>query len=1060
VPAGAGESADTQGPGQAFDAAPFGFCETMVQGKAYGVRWGEPRKIRRLVVEFPPDADLSEKDGLKLQYWHRAWNGRADRIETEVDPSAEGWAQMDDWTNGQWKDADARAEVQGKTWTFTFAPTGQKDIPGAGAAGVAYRKTLKVRVLGDKPLPKPVRLQALTDAVCQPLTVRILFGPPAASSVKIDGDDAGRLEVFNGTIRALRPLAGSGATVAGGAQWTLPGGGSGGLEADLLMAVDPVSERYDRTIVTVRSKFRPFSFTANEVARGDRILVNDLGVLAVRGDDAVTLEGYRQKLKEFPGRTVYDRIFGVEEQSLSRAWNEMPLKRPLNFVHGMPGNRNAMRQDPNGEITVTASGHWFNLFRSPKDSDRKGWQGDYLTLFFGFPPGDRRAGRELLDGYLPLLRTWWVDGPIYYEQLTILDKLEPDLKEVRLDDPTLLLMRVRMVNTSATTPGAAKLRLSCHAQGDEKLVVDGDRALAQGQGGGRLRYLVKTGGGTLAQDGNSVAWSLDLAPGASHEVFFAIPSVTLTKDEEIAALRKREFQADSRRVCEFWKELTARGAQIDTPEPWLNGFYKAHVRHLEVNCLRDLGTAHRYAHVGTFSYGVYTNESAMMVSDLDRRGYHQAAEQCLQTWLDFQGTVGLPGNFKGKEGLIYGAAGEESGGYNKHHGYGMWCLAEHWRYTRDRKWMESAAPKLVKACEWVIRERQGTINPNEDGSRPIEYGFLPSGGLEDVQDYWYWLATNSATVWGFDALTEALADFGHPEAARLQKEAKAYHDDVVRGLTETRIRTPVVRLRDGTYVPKFPSHLHERGRCYGWIRETLEGSIFLLTHGLVPAESLEAQWIMKDYEDNLYISDRYGYSIPVFETFWFSRGGFSMQANLLDGPIPYLARDEVKHYLRTFFNGLASGFYPEIKMCNEHSAPELGYPRGDHFKTSDEAQLTYWLRLMFVDERGSDLYLGRAIPRYWLTDGRSVGIERAASHFGPLSLRIASRTDKGEIEAVIDPPKRNPPQNIYLRLRHPKGKPIQGVTLNGKPYDRFDPKKEWIVLPGKLEGAQTVVARY
>ncbi len=59
--------------------------------------------------------------------------------------------------------------------------------------------------------------------------------------------------------------------------------------------------RLDRTIVTVRSWYRSFSFAADGVARGDRILVNELGVLVVRGDDASTLEGYRNALKEFPG---------------------------------------------------------------------------------------------------------------------------------------------------------------------------------------------------------------------------------------------------------------------------------------------------------------------------------------------------------------------------------------------------------------------------------------------------------------------------------------------------------------------------------------------------------------------------------------------------------------------------------------------------------------------------------------------------------------------------------------------------------------------------------------
>ncbi|MBI4581917.1 MAG: hypothetical protein HY718_19625, partial [Planctomycetes bacterium] len=521
-----------------------------------------------------------------------------------------------------------------------------------------------------------------------------------------------------------------------------------------------------------------------------------------------------------------------------------------------------------------------------------------------------------------------------------------------------------------------------------------------------------------------------------------------------------DFEADAGRICDYWKALVDRGARIETPEPWLNDFYKSHARHLAINCLKDLETPRRYAHVGTFYYGVYNNESAMMISDLDRRGYHDTAEACLQTWLDFQGTAPLPGNFKSHEGLFYGANGSQSGGYNKHHGYTLWCMAEHWWYTRNRDWMTQAAPHLIAGCDWITRERKATMVMREDGTRPIEYGFLPAGGLEDVQDFWYWVATNACAVWGFDAVAAALADFGHPEATRIQAEARAYHEDVMRAINEARLLTPVVRLRDATYVPHYPARLYERGRCVGWIREVLEGPICLLLTGLIAPDTPDARWIMEDYEDNLYISAHYGYSIPAFDRFWFSRGGFCMQANLLDSPIPYLYRDDVKHYLRTYFNAFASVFYPEIRMCNEHSLPELGYPAGDHFKSSDEAQSTYWLRLMFVNERGDDLYLGQAIPRYWLSNGQSVGIERAATHFGPMSLRITSQVNEGKIKASVNPPERNRPKTIYVRLRHPKSKPIQSVTLNGQKYDQFDPKKEWIILPGTVSGPQELVASY
>ena len=450
----------------------------------------------------------------------------------------------------------------------------------------------------------------------------------------------------------------------------------------------------------------------------------------------------------------------------------------------------------------------------------------------------------------------------------------------------------------------------------------------------------------MKQEGGSVAWTASLKPGASRLLRVAIPSITLSQEADIELLRKLNFDAEAKRVCAFWRGITAQGTQIQTPEPWINDFYKAHVRHLLINCFKELDTEYLHAHVGTFHYGVYPSESVMMISDLDRRGYHDQARRNYDAFLHYQGTVALPGNFKSSEGEFYGVGGHETGGYNKSHGYVMWGMAEHWWYTRDRDWMEKAAPGMVKACEWVIRERQGTMTPDQKTEgrdrrqRPpptsvlrllssvLEYGWLPAGSLEDVTDYWNWLATNSATVWGFRNLADALADFGHPEGKRLQQEAQAFYDDFMRGITESRILCPVVRLRDGTYVPKIPSRPQERGRAYGWIREVLEGSMFLPAYGLLAPTAPETRWILKDYEDNLYISDRYGYSIPSYDAFWFSRGGFSMQANLLDGPLPYLWRDDVKHYLRAYFNGLRLGVLSRDSPVQRALAAGVGHSGG------------------------------------------------------------------------------------------------------------------------------------
>ncbi len=1049
-------------PGEACDIAPFGFRVSEVDGRSHGIRWTEPRKVRRVVVQFEEGQALPEPSAVTLQYWRRTWDGKADPVQAERGAGGVGWDAMDDWTNGKWVAAEASVAVDGATWSFSFRPITSKEIEGVEGPGVAYRKTLWARLLFDRTAPRLRGLRVFTESAYQPLSVRIHFGKPGLSAISTAGAERGFLEVHNGRLVSVRPSGDAPIDITDNSRWSLPAGADAAIEADLLIARDPADDRYDRTIVTVRSSTRPFSFAADEVARGDRILVDDLGVLVTAAQDATPLEGYREALRTgFRGRTVYDRVADAPEQTLSGAWDDMPLKRPLWFVHGLPGDRNTIRQHPNGDIDVSAVGRWFNVQRSERDSARKQWKPDMLGISCGLPDETLRGGRRLEEGYLPLVHTWWQDGPVYYEQTTVLDALDADLSDIDLDDPTVLLMQVRMVNVSPTDRAPVRLRFASHAPGEGKLTIQDGRAVAQSEQGPCLRFVIAGADqGAVSDEGDSTAWAANLEPGESMTLYLYIPSVTLTDGKEIEALLKRDFDSDARRICGFWRELTAKATQIETPEPWINDFYKAHLRHLLVNCFKELDSDRLHAHVGTFYYGVYPNESVMMISDLDRRGLHEEAQHCLDAFLHYQGTVSMPGNFRSRDGQFYGAGGHETGGYNKSHGYVMWNMAQHWWMTRDRAWMEKAAPKLVKACDWVVAERKATMDPLKDGTRPLEYGWLPSGSLEDVTDYWYWLATNSATVWGFQALAEALADFGHLEGARLQKEAQAYYEDVMRGITESRIRCPVVRLRDATYVPKIPSRLYERGRAHGWLRETLEGSLFLPAYGLLGPDAPETEWIMKDFEDNLYISERYGYAIPAFEDFWFSRGGFSMQANLLDGPLPYLWRDDIKHFLRAYFNGFASAFYPEIRMCNEHSLPELGYPRGDHFKSSDEAQSTYWLRLMFVREAGPNLYLGQAIPRYWLSHGKRVAIRNAPSSFGVLSFALESQSDEGQIKAIVEASGRNAPERIFLRLRHPDGARIKSVTVNGQPYERFDADKEWIILPGKLDERQEIVARY
>jgi hypothetical protein len=1024
------------------DVTPFG--KAITSADSVSIEWAEMRRIARIEVAFPAGVPVPAPEKMKVEYWHRVWDGRAIRRYAELGAGGVGWAAMDDWFNGAWKTADVRAKVAGRTVSLSFASSHEKEFPKLQEPGPAYRATLKVRVSLPEGRAKGAAVRAFSDATWQTSNLVVRFEDRKTC------DDA--LEIFNGALVTKSAAPADGGCV---------------LRAAVRYAFNPEDADTDRTIVTVRSPQAPFSFAVDEAERGDRIFIENFGVLITRAADPISIQQYRSILAAGGAETVYDRIASHPEQTLARAWQDMPLKRPYYFVLGCEAGRQRFRLHANGDLHMFWPSH--PRGKGPNNAGLLWHNGTRLHLGM---PETRFQDQFLADGYLPVVTTRWLEGDLLFEQQAfaapLAGVLDAAAAPMRADDPVVALLRFRIVNHSAEARKAV-LHFSTRseerggrARGSiEKLSVDGDRVMAAFNGRPVLRFLLDTrGAGKLANTEAGASYEVELAGRQEHTYDVKVPFATPADDAEIDRLRGLDFGRLRDLAANFWRQRVAAGSRIQTPEAWINDFYKSSLTHLLINSEREVGSDRYMARVGSFGYGAYGNESIMMITDLDRRGYWKEAERTLELFLHYQGSVALPGTFASTKAVLYGAGGYEAGGYNQHHGWILWGLAEHWWHTRDRAWMQRSAPKLVDACRWIANERKATQRTGTGGRRVPEYGLLPAGSLEDVTDYWFWLSTNCFSWWGMNNAAEALRDFGDPAGGALADEAAAYRRDILAAFREAAVRSPVVRLRDGTYVPKFPSNVYTRGRAYGWLRETLEGSIMLPITRLLDPAGRETEWIMKDFEDNLYISDKYGYSIPVFDRFWFSRGGFSMQPTLLHGPLPYFYRDDIKHFVRAYFNPFAAGFDPGLRLLPEHPLPELGYLGGEHFKTSDESQSNYWLRLMFVAELDGALHLGRGLPRYWLRDGETLAIENASTYFGNVSYEIRSQAASGRMSMRLDPPTRNLPREIRVRFRHPAEAPIRSVTVNGTQWTDFDAVKGDIRLGGNLRGRTEIVAAY
>jgi len=136
--------------------------------------------------------------------------------------------------------------------------------------------------------------------------------------------------------------------------------------------------------------------------------------------------------------------------------------------------------------------------------------------------------------------------------------------------------------------------------------------------------------------------------------------------------------------------------------------------------------------------------------------------------------------------------------------------------------------------------------------------------------------------------------------------------------------------------------------------------------------------------------------------------------------------------------------------------PHLGDWAGDHFKTSDEAQSAYWLRLMFVYEEAETLCFGYALPRYWLRPGNRISIERARTYFGETSVSYEVSDSGRQIVARIAPPTRTPPSEFRIRFRHAEGKPIRSVQVNGASWEDFD--HEFVHVPATTSPLEIVAS--
>jgi hypothetical protein len=675
----------------------------------------------------------------------------------------------------------------------------------------------------------------------------------------------------------------------------------------------------------------------------------------------------------------------------------------------------------------------------------------YLTEWFS---PTAKPVRHLADGWYPAPVITASTAGIEYRQRTyVVPFARENLPSARswLNAKPLGVVELTMENKTATPAeanasflfplgGAAGQAPEISTNGLRAAVAAGGRLLAVFDGGECPSAKWQT-------YGNRLGVAARLSAGGSGRCFIFLPAWQLGPGEQAeltggAALFGR-FQ-------KYWDDIMAPAMQIELPDPWIADVIRANQVHILIAARSKKEGRLVAPWIASDRYLVaIDSEGNSVIRGMQDFGHFDFAQRAFEYFFS-----------------QYRPEGFMTTGYTlMGNGWHLWTLGEYVRLSQAEAWFQSVADKPAGLCRWVMAQLEKTRRTRPSGDRVPEYGLMPPGVQADWDAYAYYFYANSYFLAGLEAMGGALERIGNPDARRVLAAAVQLRADLLNAFEAVQALAPVVPLRNGTWVPYYPSSVYTPGPMAdyypaqdgnrSWAYDVELGSHHLVALGAMPPNAPAAGWMMDHMEDVHFLSAGWGgYPAARNQEAWFDLGGFAkVQPYYARNAEVYALRDDVKPFVRTYFNTLASLIDGTALSIFEH------FSNFCYNKTHETGYFLHQSRTMLVTERGSELWLAPFVTANWFKDGMTIAVRNAPTLFGPVSYRIVSSVGAGHIEATLDPPSRSQPQAIVLRLRHPEGKRIQSVTLNGERHTIFDADRETITVK-PTAGAMTVKAVY
>ncbi|MDP9051197.1 MAG: hypothetical protein M3O31_10845, partial [Acidobacteriota bacterium] len=401
------------------------------------------------------------------------------------------------------------------------------------------------------------------------------------------------------------------------------------------------------------------------------------------------------------------------------------------------------------------------------------------------------GGQTLFKDRYPFVVSQFAGGDVRLEELAF--SVDPEADVTQMPTAASGMKGLDMVRLTFTNEGSTPQRIGLKLSGRERNLPGHAQGSWLTTHAGEDVAMVSDAGGaaTLAEDGGlTLAVRATLGPKESRTVWLRLPyEWSAARNSELSQLSGEQLLA---KAVAQWDGIWARGARVHYPEQELNDFFDASIAYVliltEYDARGDL-----WALDGPDVYrqywgrGEYFQARAMEVA-----GYLSPARESVEhafhiinddgEW-DGPPTSGWPAwdNIGGNAGAVW----------------------DYYLYTRDKAWLATAYPYLLRSSVWVRDHREETTV--EDlagvpiGARPIRrmitgskcrpepvpelapeektywYGLLPwsygDSGLPEGHSY----SHNFLAAYGERVTAEAARVLGKTaDAAWLDKEYAAY----------------------------------------------------------------------------------------------------------------------------------------------------------------------------------------------------------------------------------------------------------------------------------------------